>query len=43
MTYSNNTDFNTYIIIIHNKWSSAKALETNISDENFKILSVTYY
>ena len=36
MTYSNNTDFNTYITIIHNKWSSAKALGTNISDENFK-------
>jgi len=36
ITYSNNTDFDAYITIMHNKWSSAKALGANISDKNFK-------
>ena len=36
MIYTDNFDFDNYITSMQNKWLSAKALETNISDQNFK-------
>jgi len=34
--YSDQTDFNDFIIDMHNKWSDARALGSKITDEDFK-------
>jgi len=41
MTYSDRTDFNNFIINIHNKWSDARALRSKINNEDFKDIIIT--
>jgi len=41
MTYSDRTDFNNFIINMHNKWSDARALGSKINDEDFKDIIIT--
>jgi len=41
MTYSDHTDFNNFIINMHNKWSDARALGSKINNEDFKDIIIT--
>ena len=41
MTYSDRTDFNNFIINMHNKWSDARALRSKINNEDFKDIIIT--
>jgi len=39
--YSDQTDFNDFIIDMHNKWSDARALGSKITDEDFKDIIIS--
>jgi len=41
MTYSDRTDFNNFIINMHNKWLDARALGSKINNEDFKDIIIT--
>ena len=41
ITYLDYTNFNNFIINIHNKWSNARTLELKINDKNFKDIIIT--
>jgi len=41
MTYLDCTDFNNFIINMHNKWSDAKVLGSKINNKDFKNIIIT--